>query len=77
MFICNECGYVFDEPATFSEHHPYGSGTATETFACCPSCKGPFDEAVKCSSCGEYFAEEDLEDGMCADCIKEDMKYYE
>lgn len=70
MYICNSCGAVFETPAVYEEHHPYGSGTATEEFSICPSCRDTdFDEAQKCERCGEYVAE--LEDDLCEECWDE------
>ena len=71
MYICNDCERTFSECGTYEEHHPYGMGTASETFYCCPYCKSDdFQEAERCERCGEYVAE--LEDGMC-DVCHEDM----
>ena len=67
MYICNSCGAVFSTPDTYEEHHPYGMGTATETFSICPSCRdADIDEAQKCERCGEYVAE--LDNGLCEVC---------
>lgn len=71
MYICLDCGCVFDEDemGTYTEQHPYGMGYAGETFVCCPSCKGSFDEAVECKGCGEYFAKDNMHDEMCDKCF--------
>lgn len=69
MYICNDCEEVFEEPKHIEEHHPYGMGYATETFAVCPCCGGDFQEAEECSRCGEYVAE--LQDGLCEICYSE------
>ena len=39
MYICSECEGVFEEPETYEEHHPYGMGTASETWYVCPYCQ--------------------------------------
>ena len=70
MFICEDCGYVFEEPKTIEEHHPYGMGYATEQLAVCPHCRSyNFDEAKQCDRCGEYVAE--LHDGLCDICYSD------
>ena len=70
MYICNSCGAVFSTPDTHEDHHPYGMGTAAETWSVCPSCRDTdFDEAQKCERCGEYVAE--LEDDLCELCWDE------
>ena len=67
MYICIECGEVFSEPDAHIEHHPYGKGYATESWAICPHCRSTnFEEAKECSRCGEYVAE--LEDDLCDVC---------
>ena len=68
MFICHECGEVFEEPKIIEEHHPYGMTYATEEWAVCPHCgENNFDKAKKCSMCGEYVAEVDEEE-LCEVC---------
>ena len=71
MYICNECGLVFENYETYEEHHPYGMTSATETWAVCPHCgEAGFEEAKECSRCGNFVAE--LTDGLC-DCCYEEM----
>lgn len=74
MFKCVECGKVFEEPKTYEEHHPYGMGYATESFACCPYCESNFEEAIQCECCGEWFLENDLEKGICEECAENEVK---
>ena len=70
MFICNDCGAVFDECKSVGEQHPYGMGFATEYWSVCPYCgENDIDEAKQCKRCGEHFAE--LEDGLCDLCWDE------
>jgi hypothetical protein len=71
MFICLDCGEIFEEPGTFSQRHPYGEGYATETLACCPYCGSSFAEAEQCTVCGEWFEKYDITDGLCDECVKE------
>ena len=71
MYICNNCGEVFDDYKTIEEHHPHGMGTATESWAVCPHCGDTdFEEAKQCERCGECVAE--IEDSLC-DCCHGDM----
>lgn len=69
MFICNECGEVFEEPRRWEEHHPYGMTYATEYWSECPRCGGGYEEARQCTICGEYVAQ--TMDGMCDECYEE------
>ena len=53
MFICLDCGKVFEDPKHYTETHrldtpPY------EEWGGCPSCGGAYTEAYECSCCGEY-----------------------
>ena len=71
MYICNNCGEIFEDCKIIEEHHPYGMGTAAERLAVCPYCKDTnFQEAKECERCGEFFAE--LNEGLC-DCCYGDM----
>lgn len=57
MYLCEECGAVFEEPRIFYDTHglptpPY------EKWAQCPKCRSTkIDEAEQCSRCGRYEAE--------------------
>ena len=73
MYVCLECGEIFDEPDTWSEYHPYGEGYAEELWSGCPSCNGAYVEAFKCDCCDEwinddYFEVEDKK--YCKDCCQ-------
>ena len=71
MYICNNCGAIFETPSIYEEHHPYGMGYATEYLAVCPHCQSyNFDEAKQCERCGELVAE--LHNGLC-DCCHSDL----
>jgi hypothetical protein len=70
MYICYECGALFDTPDTYEEHHPYGKGYARETWAVCPCCETTnYGTAKECEKCGMYV--ESLEDGLCEECWEE------
>lgn len=71
MYICNNCGAIFETPSIYEEHHPYGMTSATEIWAICPHCEDTeIEDAKQCERCGEYFAE--LHEGLC-DCCYGDM----
>ena len=74
MFKCYDCREVFAEPLIYKEPYPYGMGYANQLFSRCPYCKGSFDEAKKCEDCGEYFFEDELEDGICEECREDETK---
>ena len=53
MYICLDCGWLFDEPHHYVETHglddpPY------EEWDGCPYCGGAYDETYKCDSCGHW-----------------------
>jgi hypothetical protein len=72
MYICNECGLVFEEPYVYEERHgldhpPY------EKWSVCPRCRETnFCEAQECKRCGTLCGE--LNEGLCDVCY-EDMNY--
>ena len=73
MYICKECGFVFDEPKELVETHGL-STPPYETWYVCPNCNDTaICEAQECERCGTVCAE--LSKGLCDVCY-EDM-YYE
>lgn len=65
MFICLECGAVFEEPKTVYEKFEYSYMTIRE----CPGCQSQaFETATTCDLCGAYISREQAEYGMCAQC---------
>ncbi len=67
MYICENCGAVFEDCKIIEEHHPYGMTSATEYWSACPVCGyTDIEEAKKCELCGEYY--EELKDGLCDCC---------
>jgi hypothetical protein len=53
MYICLECGCLFEEPKCYYEKHgldcpPY------EEWLGSPCCRGDYVEAYRCDYCGEY-----------------------
>ena len=57
MYICKECGLVFNNPKKYSEDcTPYGGPAEpgfTRSYEGCPSCEGNYVEATQCVRC-EY-----------------------
>lgn len=77
MFKCYDCEITFSEPGIYTEKMGEHFGTpAYEIFSCCPECGGCFDEAAQCKICGEYFFEDELDDGICENCIDEKKQEY-
>ena len=77
MFKCYECEATFSEPRIYTEKIGEHFGfPAYESFACCPECGGSFDEATQCKICGEWFFDDELDDGICEECLVEKKAEY-
>ena len=77
MFKCYDCEATFSESRIYTEKMGEHFGVpAYASFSCCPECGGNFDEAVQCKICGEYFFEDELDDGICEMCIDEEKEKY-
>lgn len=69
MFICTDCGTVFEYPAKIIEVHRELDCSAKEVFSHCPAClSDQFEEAEICAMCGGGFEKYTDEFGMCGDC---------
>ena len=72
MFVCLECGNVFEEPQHWKETHGLDYGSY-ESFSGCPDCAGAYVEAYYCDCCGEVINTStyvEIEgDKYCANCF--------
>ena len=66
MYICDECGAVFDVP--YGEAQPHG-----EVYSVCPECGGSFIVANQCPVCGGYYHPEAQRFEVCDSCMKSKM----
>ena len=71
MFLCLECGKLFEEPEKYEDSHgldypPY------ETWYGCPSCAGGYVETFQCDVCGDYITGKYIktadDDIICEEC---------
>ena len=53
MWICTDCGHIFEEPDHWEERHGFDYGPF-EKFSGCPECGEPYVEAHKCDECDEW-----------------------
>ena len=53
MWVCTNCGHIFDEPRHWEERHGLSDGPF-ESFSGCPKCGEPYTEAKQCDCCGEF-----------------------
>lgn len=71
IFICLECGHIFDEPKICTEKHGLDS-PPYETYSACPYCEGTFTKAHECDSCGEWIVGSYIKlnsgERICEDC---------
>lgn len=74
MYICDDCGAALDEDELRTERSYISDymGGCYENITTCP-CGGNIEEAERCDECGEYYKPEDLYDGVCIDCLREEM----
>ena len=78
MYRCIECGQVFDEPDTWKEDRgEFWGVSCSETMSGCPECQGDYEEVFECEECGEWFFEDELEDGLCEKCAEERLEFKE
>ncbi len=69
MYICLECGHIFDTPREAAIRHTELSGLSYETIMECPVCGSEeYEHAATCNKCGEYIGESQAEFGLCPDC---------
>lgn len=82
MYVCLECGAVFETPVAYMETHGLDCGPY-EALSCCPVCGGAYVETMRCSQCEDWVTGKyiELDDGsiVCDNCylIKdiEDMRW--
>ena len=71
MFVCKECGHLFDEPIEWEERHGF-SYPPFEQWSGCPMCRGAYAEAHKCDCCDEWIVDDYIktDDGTryCSEC---------
>ena len=72
MFICLDCGKLFEEPKRYIERHgldyaPY------EAWKGCPECGGAYVETFECTQCGKWITGDYIEIGdtlVCDECYQ-------
>ena len=80
-WYCQRCrGIIAQEDLSLvreEERHYWLDDSPVETYvtARCPYCGSEeIDEAEYCEVCGEPFAPEDLEDGVCKECSEKENR---
>lgn len=77
MNKCLTCGYVFenDERSEYRERlEHFGTPCYMVEYAC-PICGGEYEETKRCSRCDGNFLEEELFDGICNNCLNDELTF--
>lgn len=68
-YKCIECGNIFECGEQESWVEPHG-----EMLCGCPLCHGNYEETVSCAICGSEHLEDELNGGVCDECVDEYRK---
>ena len=60
MYICLDCGNIFENPRKYVEKHGLDSPPYEELVGC-PLCSGAYAETFKCDGCGKWIDGEFVE----------------
>lgn len=74
MYKCLQCGHIFDEGEqdTWSESRGECFGfPCSEEMSGCPLCRGDYEKTVDCKICGSEHLRDELNMGVCDECIEE------
>lgn len=72
MFVCSECGHLFQESKHYVETHGFNYGPYEEWDGC-PYCSGAYTETYQCEGCGKWIADEYVkidDNRYCSDCYE-------
>jgi formylmethanofuran dehydrogenase subunit E len=74
LYICLNCGYIFESPFHWDEKHGFDYPPWESQYSC-PKCHGDYAETYKCDLCDEYIVDDyiELDDGrkVCHNCYIE------
>ena len=71
-YKCVECGHIFEEGEQIcwdEDRGEFWGSSCSETMSGCPCCGGSYEETKACEICGSEHLEEDLNGGLCDECI--------
>ena len=73
LFVCIECGNVFEDPKYWRETHSLDT-PPYEEWSGCPKCHGAYTEAHKCDCCDEWiddtYIKTDDDKRYCLNCYQ-------
>ncbi len=71
MFVCVECGHLFEEPVWWTESHGFDSPPYEKIYGS-PCCYGAYTEAHQCNECDEWITGEYIKTAsgqrICENC---------
>lgn len=71
-FKCVDCGHIFEEGEQTILKEDMGEfwgSSCSKVISGCPLCGGEYEETKPCAICGSEQLEEDLNGGICDECI--------
>ena len=76
MFVCLDCGRIFESPRHYVDSHGLDAGPFEEWYGC-PSCGGAYTEAYECDGCGKWITGEYIktknDERFCENCYTQMM----
>lgn len=73
VFICEDCGKLYDEQPVIKERHGELDGNWCETLPDTCACGGNIEEAVHCAVCDDWCSTEELVEGVCRYCLHHEL----
>lgn len=72
-YKCLECGHIFEEgeeKVWQEDRGEYWGVRCSEEMSGCPKCSGEYEQAIRCALCGEPHLYEELNGGVCDECLE-------
>lgn len=79
-YKCVDCGHIFEEgeQGCWSENRGEFWGVSCgENMSGCPKCHGEYEKTVSCVVCGSEHLEDELNGGVCDECVDEYRKDFD
>ena len=73
MYVCSDCGRLYEDQPVVTERHGELDGNWCETLPDTCSCGGNIEEAVKCAVCDDWYAPDSLTEGVCRYCLHHEL----
>lgn len=79
-YKCLNCGHIFEEgeQACWNESRgEFWGSPCSEEMSGCPLCNGAYEKTTPCKICGSEHLEDELNGGVCNECIDEYRKNFD